>query len=85
MSVTGNASTGPVEALSEFVGELLDAHVDTLCLADALVDDERSDAAREWAAHVRYLQDLQRFGHEFLARLSRTDASVPSDGSSHAH
>jgi hypothetical protein len=42
--------------------ELLDAHSDTACLAQAL------DTDREWAAHLEYLRQLQRVGRELLAR-----------------
>jgi hypothetical protein len=43
--------------------ELLDAHIDTIKLADGLSENQR------WAAHLDYLRDLQRVGRETLARL----------------
>jgi hypothetical protein len=49
------------ELLTDLVYELLDAHCDTICLAD--------DADEEWAAHLSYLRDLQRVGLETLARV----------------
>jgi hypothetical protein len=57
-------STGlaPVEYLGSLVYELLDAHEDTMRLADGFGGDER------WAAHLDYLRDLQRVGRERLAR-----------------
>ncbi len=42
--------------------ELLDAHADTKCLADARAEDA------EWESHLIYLRDLQRVGRETLAR-----------------
>jgi hypothetical protein len=45
------------------VYELLDAHVDTIKLADEPAD------ATDWAAHLDYLRDLQRVGREALAQL----------------
>ena len=47
--------------LGHLVYELLDAHEDTMRLADSLAGDER------WAAHLDYLRDLQRVGRERLA------------------
>ena len=49
--------------LTDLVYELLDAHCDTICLAD-----EADDGAM-WAAHLDYLRDLQRVGREALARV----------------
>ena len=43
--------------------ELLDAHADTVALADAPFEDLR------WAAHIDYLRALQRAGREILARF----------------
>lgn len=54
------------QALDEMAGlvyELLDAHADTVVLADDFVYEGR------WRAHVDYLRDLQRVGRETLARL----------------
>jgi hypothetical protein len=56
-----------VDRLTELVYELLDAHRDTVCLADDQADEPG------WAAHLEYLRDLQRVGHEVLAQLGRPD------------
>jgi hypothetical protein len=47
--------------LSEFVYELLDAHDDTMRLAQEQVGD------LNWDAHLDYLRRLQRVGREMLA------------------
>jgi hypothetical protein len=55
----------PVEASAKFVElvyELMDAHDDTARMAGELASDVR------WAAHLDYLQRLQRVGREFLAQ-----------------
>ncbi|MEA2160778.1 MAG: hypothetical protein QOD66_3158 [Solirubrobacteraceae bacterium] len=57
-----------IQYLTELVYELLDAHGDTMALAGELVDDPA------WAAHVNYLQGLQRIGREALAQLDRRAA-----------
>jgi hypothetical protein len=60
-----NASTKQdASDLAELVYELLDAHVDTIGLADEV------PASPVWAAHLDYIRDLQRVGRERLARLS---------------
>jgi hypothetical protein len=51
--------------LTALVYELLDAHGDTMRLADEL------DAQPTWAAHLEYLRDLQRVGREALAWRDR--------------
>ena len=51
------------DRLGELTHELLDAHCDTVCLADELSVEPR------WAAHVEYLKDLQRIGQRTLAEL----------------
>lgn len=54
----------PVETpaiLVELVYELLDAHDDTARLAQDLGPDVK------WAAHLDYLQQLQRVGRELLS------------------
>jgi hypothetical protein len=62
------ADPGPQEALTMspnltvLVYELLDAHDDTMRLADELPLDE------SWQVHLHYLRDLQRVGREALAR-----------------
>jgi len=50
--------------VTELVYELLDAHVDTMRMADHLNDDPA------WGAHLDYLRDLQRVGREALARAA---------------
>ena len=50
--------------VAELIYELLDAHVDTMRMADGL------DVDPAWAAHLDYLRDLQRVGHEALARAA---------------
>jgi hypothetical protein len=61
----------PVEtsaSIVELVYELLDAHDDTARMADELgADDVR------WAAHLDYLQRLQRVGREMLAAGAASD------------
>ncbi len=52
------------EYLTSLVYELLDAHGDTISLAGEFARDPR------WAAHVDYLQALQRVGREALARIA---------------
>ena len=55
-------STGPASAtLVELVYELLDAHDDTARLAHESRDEV------PWAAHLEYLQRLQRVGRELIA------------------
>jgi hypothetical protein len=51
------------------VYELLDAHSDTVLLANGLAHD------KQWGAHVDYLRNLQRLGREALARLSDARAA----------
>lgn len=58
---SGSLST---EFLTSLVYELLDAHGDTISLAGDAMRDQR------WAAHVDYLQALQRVGREALARIA---------------
>jgi hypothetical protein len=58
-----NAKTS-VETSAKLVAlvyELMDAHDDTARLAAGLGNDVR------WAAHLDYLQQLQRVGRELLA------------------
>jgi hypothetical protein len=51
------------------VYELLDAHADTVLLAEDLAHDS------QWGAHVDYLRNLQRVGREELGRLSDARAA----------
>ena len=55
---------GATDYLGSLIYELLDAHEDTMRLAQPLSGDER------WAAHLDYLRDLQRVGRERLARTT---------------
>jgi hypothetical protein len=55
-----------VEAL---VYELLDAHADTVLLADELADDP------DWSAHLDYLRALQREGRSLLTQLVLDEAA----------
>jgi hypothetical protein len=69
MSMLNPHSTGTTattELLTDLVYELLDAHCDTICLAD------EGDDSAVWAAHLHYLRDLQRVGLETLARVPVT-------------
>ena len=52
------------EQLTHLVYELLDAHDDTARLAVDMASDPH------WAAHLRYLRDLQRVARESLGRAS---------------
>jgi hypothetical protein len=54
----------PTEPLTPLVYELLDAHRDTLDLADGLANER-------WRAHLDYLRALQRAGRELLARVDQ--------------
>jgi hypothetical protein len=66
MTMLNPNSTGTsasTELLADLVYELLDAHCDTLRLAD------EADGSIVWAAHLSYLRDLQRVGRETLARV----------------
>jgi hypothetical protein len=62
--VLNTNTTGAVslQYLTQLVYELLDAHGDTMALAGDLADDP------VWAAHLNYLQGLQRVGREALAQ-----------------
>jgi hypothetical protein len=54
-------SSSGQSALITLIYELLDAHQDTVRLADA------DACAMEWQAHLDYLRALQRAGREVLA------------------
>ncbi len=60
------SDTAPADDLSAVLYELLDAHLDTINLAEAL------EVHPAWAAHLDYLRGLQRVGRELLARVSAT-------------
>ena len=64
MSLTAPGHQAASDRLIELTHELLDAHCDTVCLADELASGPR------WAAHVEYLKDLQRIGQRTLAELA---------------
>ena len=53
------------ELLTAVVYELLDAHQDTVDLAQDLPDEP-------WRAHLEYLRALQRRGRELLAKTDAT-------------
>ena len=55
------SSVQPSATLADLVYELLDAHDDTARLARGFGADVK------WAAHLDYLQQLQRVGREMLA------------------
>ncbi len=62
-----------LQYLTQLVYELLDAHGDTMSLAAGLLEDP------VWAAHVNYLQGLQRVGREALAHAeSVSHAASPA-------
>ena len=61
--IDADASGTNTHHLSKLLYELLDAHIDTISLADPLSRNEH------WAAHLDYLRDLQRVGRETLARV----------------
>jgi hypothetical protein len=61
--IDADSGTTTTDHLSRLLYELLDAHVDTIKLADGL------SANQHWAAHLDYLRDLQRIGRETLARV----------------
>ncbi len=63
-----------LDEMSALVYELLDAHADTVILADELA------AESCWGAHVDYLRNLQRVGRETLARLDDTRRGRAADG-----
>lgn len=64
MSLIVHRDQSTVERLTELIEELLDAHCDTIWLADG------ADADPSWAAHLGYLRDLQRVGLETLADVA---------------
>jgi hypothetical protein len=66
MTSESHIARAVVDQMVELVYELLDAHGDTVLLADELVQDGR------WRAHLDYLRDLQRVGREALARAGDT-------------
>ena len=68
MAQASDTVSRPPDHLTELVYELLDAHRDTVLLADEPLEDGRREA------HLDYLRGLQRVGHEALARLSATGA-----------
>lgn len=60
--------------LARLSDELLDAHLDTVLLARDLTGDP------VWRAHLDYLRDLQRVGHETLALESSRVYGAPPAG-----
>ncbi len=61
--MNSEGGTVTVRELTELVYELIDAHGDTVALAGELGD------ARDWGAHIDYLQGLQRVARAALARI----------------
>jgi hypothetical protein len=64
MSLTTPGRQAASDRLIELTHELLDAHCDTVCLAD------EPAGGPQWAAHMEYLKDLQRIGQRTLAELA---------------
>ncbi len=64
MSLTAGDHQAAADRLTELVHELLDAHCDTVCLADGIV------GSPGWIAHLEYLKDLQRVGQRTLAEIA---------------
>jgi hypothetical protein len=64
VSLTAGSDQSTVGRLIELIEELLEAHCDTVCLAD------NAEADPAWPAHLSYLRDLHRVGLETLARVS---------------
>jgi hypothetical protein len=60
---TDVSSEMAVDQLGQLVYELLDAHVDTICMGEDVCGD------LEWDAHLEYLRSLQRVSREMLASL----------------
>lgn len=58
-TITKSTRSVPRE-LTQLVYELMDAHDDTVRIA-------QEGAIEEWHAHLGYLRDLQRVGREILA------------------
>lgn len=61
--IDADARPTTTDHVNRLLYELLDAHLDTLKLADEQSLNER------WAAHLDYLRGLQRVGWETLARM----------------
>jgi hypothetical protein len=59
--------------LVDLVYELLDAHDDTARIAQEHTGEE------QWAAHLDYLQQLQRVGRELLAHAGPEAAALGVD------
>jgi hypothetical protein len=74
MANESHTSPPALDQMAALVYELLDAHADTVVLADDLVQ------GGEWGAHVDYLRNLQRVAREILARLGDTDGRRMADG-----
>jgi hypothetical protein len=64
MSLTAGDHEAVADRLAELVEELLDAHCDTVCLADDLA------GSPGLSAHIEYLKDLQRVGQRTLAEVA---------------
>jgi hypothetical protein len=64
MTLAPLADASGLDALAALVYELLDAHQDTIDLAEAFLEES-------WRAHLDYLRALQRRGRELLALACR--------------
>jgi hypothetical protein len=68
MAPKARGLTEPTD-VETLVYELLDAHADTVCLAEGLEHDPA------WSAHIDYLRALQREGLALLSQLDLEDAA----------
>lgn len=59
--------------LIQLVSELIEAHSDTMLLAEEL-----RGGRRDWDAHYAYLRDLRRIGRDALARLGGAAGAKPT-------
>jgi hypothetical protein len=67
LAALGDASL--LDALTALIYELLDAHQDTIELAEPFAD-------RSWRAHLDYLRALQRIGRELLALAHQAESGA---------
>jgi hypothetical protein len=71
LAITAPQARGLTELtdIETLVYELLDAHADTVCLADGLEHDPA------WSAHIDYLRALQREGLALLSQQGLNEAA----------
>lgn len=69
----------PAAALEQLVYELLDAHADTVRLAEPLRGE------LEWDAHLDYLRDLQRVARGLLAARAPAPRAPRRAAPAHRH